>query len=662
MARTYAPYGFGYRTLSETLSHLATSQPDRIYASIPKTANLVDGFLDVSVSDMERMASALTGWIEDTWGQSSSFETIAYIGIPDLRSVPVFLAALFLPSPRNAMAANVSLLEKTGCSKIIYAKEVKPVIDQICNLTTALAIEVSSFDEIFRMPLRGTFFPKRPFDKVKNDPILILHSSGSTGLPKPITMTNGTFGVLDSERFLPDVPGRVRRDFSIWDFEGGGKFFTIFPYFHLAGFLSLVVNPIFTEASSPVLGPPLAPPSGALMKEVLKHQKVKALYIPPSIAEQMLAESDGIDYFERLDFICYTGGPFSPDAGLRLVQVTDLVPLYGSTEAFQTPQLVPSKEDWAYMEWNPHFKHVMELAEDGAYELVLFTDASTEKRSALNHNFPGTPEWRTRDLFKPHPSKPNLWQYYGRRDDIIVFSNGEKFNPVPMELMIGGNKSLSGVLVVGQGRLQASLLLEPIPGNAHDSAKFIEDLLPLVGRANAQAPAQGRISRSKILVVAPGAFIRAGKGTVIRKLSEKKLQAEIDKLYLSDVETFAGDIVADAFSKRLHLHDDFFAFGLDSLNTAFFIGFPFVAIVVNIPQRAQAVYGLSPTHAGLALLPLLLTSPFATALSGFLTSNMKVPPLYLILIGAVLQVGRCGVDMFAAYESRGRDPGKAVWV
>lgn len=91
-------------------------------------------------------------------------------------------------------------------------------------------------------------------------------------------MTNGTFAVLDDERFLPDVPGRTRRDFSIWDFEGGGKkFFTVFPYFHLAGFLSLVVNPLFTEASSPVIGPALMPPSGALMMKILKQQKVRAL-------------------------------------------------------------------------------------------------------------------------------------------------------------------------------------------------------------------------------------------------------------------------------------------------------------------------------------------------------------------------------------------------
>lgn len=61
-------------------------------------------------------------------------------------------------------------------------------------------------------------------------------------------------------------------------------------------------------------------------------------------------------------------------------------------------------------------------------------------------------------------------------------------------------------------------------------------------------------------------------------------------------------------------------------------------MVVNIPQRSQAVYGYSPQRAGIGLLPFLLCSPVATAVSGFLTSSLNVPPVHLILAGAVLQV------------------------
>jgi len=412
-------------------------------------------------------------------------------------------------------------------------------------------------------------------------------------------MTYGSFAVLDRERNLPTVTGRKNRDFSIWDFgPGGGKFYTIFPYFHLAGFLSTVINPIFTEASSPVLGPALMPPSAALMKDVMKQQELRALYIPPSIAEQVLQEPDGLDLFRGLDFLCYTGGPFSQKAGEILAQVTELLPLYGSTEAFQVPQLAPRDplKDYAYMEWNPAFKVEMQPSDDepGAFELVLFADADTENMSALNHNFPGIHEWRTKDLFKRHPDpqKPDLWSYYGRRDDIIVLSNSEKFNPVPMELIIQGHPLLAGALVAGQGRRQAALLVEP-KSHITNEETLLNEIWPQVEQANTIAPAQGRIFRSKILVASPQKpFTRAGKGTIVRKLTEKTYASEIQALYsreadkaqistsekptlrpsfpLQSVSSFVREVVVLALPSAAALSDfdDLFAHGLDSLKCA----------------------------------------------------------------------------------------------
>ena len=432
-------------------------------------------------------------------------------------------------------------------------------------------------------------------------------------------MTHSTFAVLDGERNLPTVPGRENRDFSIWDFKDGGKFYTIFPYFHVSYSTSLLifslsspsslpdsslllvrfnhfetcsmlkqpVNPIFTEASSPVLGPPFSPPSGNTMKEVLDQQKVRAVYIPPSIAEQLLQLPNGLNYFKNLDFVCYTGGPFSPSAGQKLTEVTDLVPLYGSTEAFQTPQLAPSKEDWAYMEWNPHFPHRMELADEpGVFELVLSADQSTAKISALNHNLPGVSEWRTKDLFRQHPSKPSLWQYYGRRDDIIVFSNGEKYNPVPAELLIGGSKLVTGALIIGSGRSQAGLLVEPKMDmeTGDQETSLTSDIWPLVEQANLSVSGQGRISRSKIIIVPAGSFLRAGKGTVVRKLTEQKIRDKIEEMYSTahiptplfklqpdfdreSIERFVQNIVNDTFQSKIGLEDDFFTHGLDSLKS-----------------------------------------------------------------------------------------------
>ncbi|KAJ3459547.1 hypothetical protein FSOLCH5_014008 [Fusarium solani] len=88
------------------------------------------------------------------------------------------------------------------------------------------------------------------------------------------------------------------------------------------------------------------------------------------------------------------------------------------------------------------------------------------------------------------------------------------------------------------------------------------------------------------------------------------------------------------------------------LLTACFVGFPFVSMIVNIPQRAQAVYGVSPVQGGLTLLPLLLTSPLATAFSGFMTGNAKVPPFYLVLVASVLQVIGIGLTCSLPTDSK----------
>ena len=83
--------------------------------------------------------------------------------------------------------------------------------------------EIPSFDEMLKNKSER-YQSDKTFGEAARDLIVVLHSSGSTGLPKPITMTHGTFAVLDNERNLRPVDGRKNRDYSIWDFPGGGRF------------------------------------------------------------------------------------------------------------------------------------------------------------------------------------------------------------------------------------------------------------------------------------------------------------------------------------------------------------------------------------------------------------------------------------------------------
>lgn len=86
---------YGRRLLPQVLDDLSISTPDRIYVTIPRlTKDLSRGFSDITVSDVARCVNALAWWLQEDVGRSDSFETLCYIGVPDIRSAILFLAAI----------------------------------------------------------------------------------------------------------------------------------------------------------------------------------------------------------------------------------------------------------------------------------------------------------------------------------------------------------------------------------------------------------------------------------------------------------------------------------------------------------------------------------------------------------------------------------------
>ena len=49
---------------------------------------------------------------------------------------------------------------------------------------------------------------KKSFAEAEWDPLVVLHTSGSTGLPKPIEVPQGMFAVCDATHNIPNWQGR----------------------------------------------------------------------------------------------------------------------------------------------------------------------------------------------------------------------------------------------------------------------------------------------------------------------------------------------------------------------------------------------------------------------------------------------------------------------
>lgn len=180
-----------------------------------------------------------------------------------------------------------------------------------------------------------------------------------------------------------------------------------------------------------VLGPAHMAPDAALLQEVAQQQNLRAIMVVPAILEQLLHDPKGMDLLNRLEFVACAGAPLPASVGDQIAGNVKLCIFIGSTETFPLPELVKSPEDWQYHEFNPNMKHEMQPydADTGTFELVIFADET----APIYHNMPGENPYYTKDLFTQHPTKPNLYKYYGRRDDILVLANGEKVNPIPLE-------------------------------------------------------------------------------------------------------------------------------------------------------------------------------------------------------------------------------------
>lgn len=69
-----------------------------------------------------------------------------------------------------------------------------------------------------------------------------------------------------------------------------------------------------------------------------------------------------------------------------------------------------------------------------------------------------------------------------------------------------------------------------------------------------------------------------------------------------------------------------------------FVGVPMGVVAYQIPQRFQIINGMSSLDAGVRLLPYGAAFTFGNIVSGRLSGRLRVPTVYLVLVGSALQI------------------------
>ncbi|KAI1119599.1 hypothetical protein F5Y14DRAFT_8850 [Nemania sp. NC0429] len=579
------------RLLPSLLDDLALSDPSRILYSFAKTKDPVDGFTDVCAADFARAVDRCAWFIDQTLGPGKGFPALVYMGPQDLNYAIVVLASIktgykaLLVSPRNTLDAHVSLLEKTECNTFLTPPNFPlPVVKQILAARPMRHVEVAGFHywlgdgDVGAKP-----YPyAKTFSEAKGEPFVVLHTSGSTGIPKPIVQTHGTASALcafsNTDR-QTSLPAGLR----------GKRVYLTFPLFHCAG-ISVILPVCLSSGCTVVLA--AFPPSADVVNGVHLFGNVQHTILVPATLESLVKNPDYLDNLSRLEQITYGGGPVSKAVGDLVITKTRLLNCLGSTECGALPATLPDDpRDWQYLRLPSNLGYEYRHVSDNLYEQVMVRDEDRLRYQGIFATFPDLAEWPMRDIYERHPdpAKGDLWLYRGRVDDIIVFSTGEKINPNEMEDIINRNPAVNACLIAGQGRFQSSLLVEAVdaPVNAEDERRLLEVIWPSVQAANKECPSHGVIHRHMIAFTnAARPMLRAGKGTVQRRLTLELYASELASLYdaanepagqrsmggvdgsYDNIEAAVKAILAS--STKINAHSvapdgDLFELGLDSL-------------------------------------------------------------------------------------------------
>lgn len=432
-------------------------------------------------------------------------------------------------------------MEKPACTRILYSSELSTTVDAIQRESTPQLqinelIPASYWVTAKRRPFPSFSQPK-PFRCALGDPVVVLHSSGTTGSPKPITYNNAWLALQETN--WPDIDDRATNLITFREECNGGFTYSQFPQCHFGGVLYTTLRPLWTCSAGSVLGPP-GIEGAALALEIIKRKNAKALAATPLLLEGIVKLAGGAEALKKLNAVSFAGGPLRCNIGDDLVGGErgggGPVSVYGSTELGACPGVLPDDpRDWQWMQFHPDLHVEMDATGDeaGTHELV-FPDCGEEvNRMRGTYWSLGVREYWTRDLFVRHNEKGWLWKYSGRKDDIIVLENAGKLNPVPIESMLAQHPGVRGVLVAGMHRWPACVLIEPVE-TVKDKQAFVREMAHRLEKANQGLREDLRIPLRMVVVLEPDGLVRGLKGQIVRAQSVEKLNSVVDALYKAD--------------------------------------------------------------------------------------------------------------------------------
>ncbi|KAI9674800.1 MAG: putative NRPS-like protein biosynthetic cluster [Caeruleum heppii] len=493
--------------------------------------------------------------------------------------------ALF--SARLSPAAIAHLIEQTRTGSLLVTSQTKRAADSAMSLlearqypalgcSEAIALEACLHwsDEDSSSPAQARY--RRSLEVVDEQKCgtVILHSSGSTGLPKPIYHCRKYLMVYATCHLYP-------RNAVV-----AGTCVSTLPLFHGFGLLAPLLSlSIGKPCSLPALS--TIPTASSTMK-LIEKAGATCLMTVPSILEDLLKYQGGsaLHALRELAFVACGGGPMKISVAEALsAQGVRLLNHCGTTElGGLAPIFDPTPEyDWRYFRLRRDLDIRVESVKD-----------SSDTVKIVGRPFGWEHDFIVQDFLQPNPRAPSSeYRFLGRADELIVMANGEKVRPALLEETVAEDPHVRAAIAFGTSRDQLGMLIEAAPGLDLDTADksgvsaFIDAIWPSVQQGNEVVERHGKVSKSMIIVTSASSrpLHRTAKGSLARKEILEAFATEIDATYENSKMDYGGappsfmDLEATTSYVRNVVHyvldilpdddmvrddDDFFEMGMDS--------------------------------------------------------------------------------------------------
>ncbi|KAI1762633.1 hypothetical protein GGR53DRAFT_500986 [Hypoxylon sp. FL1150] len=481
--------------------------------------------------------------------------------------VPVLLISARLSSP-----SVLHLLKETKAKRILVSRRTQASLSQdVQDLVNVQAVE-----PYYALIKSGTIDEA---DKTWRDGqqgegtevgSVILHSSGTTGLPKPILLTQRyLLGYAACHQFAPE-------EYIDW------VSLSTLPLYHGFGLLAPCLS--LSVGMTCCLPPASVIPATKSTLDLLRTFKCRSLMTVPSIVDDILSLPENgerqaaLEILGCLKFLAVGGGALKPQNGLTLAQnKVKLLNHYGATELGAiAPIFCPGPDyNWRYLRLRSDLGlEIRPIPDSDRFRLVGFP---------IGWNKP----FEVQDELERNPDHPFEVRILGRTDDLIVLKTGEKVQPQKLEEALNADPAIRAAVCVGSGFFELAVIIDPANEDS-DEESTKDHVWELITAANSALDHHARItSRAAIIIKPRGTSIpRSDKGSIMRRGVHEIFKKEIEDAYaameLESLEGFNFDpadmesgiryLIAAVASNRMDSETadpdkDFFESGMDSLQS-----------------------------------------------------------------------------------------------